>query len=90
MFSRGYMEYTVIINKRAPENAPREGGNVYMKKKIVLLTLAAVLALSATACGSGGNSSEPSDGGDAKTSDVANKDKPLVWYNRQQIGRAHV
>ena len=54
-----------------------------MKKKIVLLTLAAVLALSATACGSGGNSSEPSNGGDAKTSDVANKDKPLVWYNRQ-------
>ena len=54
-----------------------------MKKKIVLLTLAAVLALSATACGSGGNSSEPSAGGDAKTSDVANKDKPLVWYNRQ-------
>ena len=83
MFSRGYMEYTVIINKRAPENAPREGGNVYMKKKIVLLTLAAVLALSATACGSGGNSSEPSNGGDAKTSDVANRDKPLVWYNRQ-------
>ena len=83
MFSRGHMEYTVIINKRAPENALREGGNVYMKKKIVLLTLAAVLALSATACGSGGNSSEPSDGGDAKTSDVANKDKPLVWYNRQ-------
>ena len=83
MFSRGHMEYTVIINKRAPENAPREGGNVYMKKKIVLLTLAAVLALSATACGSGGNSSEPSNGGDAKTSDVANKDKPLVWYNRQ-------
>ena len=35
MFSRGHMEYTVIINKRAPENAPREGGNVYMKKKIV-------------------------------------------------------
>ena len=83
MFSRRHMEYTVIINKRAPENAPREGGNVYMKKKIVLLTLAAVLALSATACGSGGNSSEPSNGGDAKTSDVANKDKPLVWYNRQ-------
>ena len=54
-----------------------------MKKKIVLLTLAAVLALSATACGSGGNSSEPSGGDDAKTSDVANKDKPLVWYNRQ-------
>ena len=54
-----------------------------MKKKIVLLTLAAVLALSATACSSGGDTSEPSNGGDAKTSDVANKDKPLVWYNRQ-------
>ena len=54
-----------------------------MKKKIVLLTLAAVLALSATACSSGGGGGESSGGGDATTSDVANKDKPLVWYNRQ-------
>ena len=54
-----------------------------MKKKIVLLTLAAVLAFSATACSSGGGGGESSGGGDATTSDVANKDKPLVWYNRQ-------
>ena len=33
-----------------------------MKKKIVLLTLAAVLALSATACGSGDSGTEPKDG----------------------------
>ena len=84
MFSLEYMEYTVTINKRALERALKKGGNVYMKKKIVLLTLAAVLALSATACSSGGDTSEPSNGGgDAQTSEVANKDKPLVWYNRQ-------
>ncbi len=56
-----------------------------MKKKLVLLTMAAVLVLSATACSSGGSSSgggDTSSGGEA-TSDVANKDKPLVWFNRQ-------
>ena len=47
-----------------------------MKKKIVLLTLAAVLALSATACGSGDSGTEPKD-------EVANADKPLIWFNRQ-------
>ena len=84
MFSLGHMEYTVIINKRARENAPREGGNVYMKKKIVLLTLAAVLALSATACSSGGTSSDDnSTGGGDSTTEVANADKPLIWFNRQ-------
>ena len=59
---------------------------MYMKKKFVLLTMAAVLVLSATACSSGGGSSDgggdASSGGEA-TSDVANKDKPLVWFNRQ-------
>ena len=59
---------------------------MYMKKKLVLLTMAAVLVLSATACSSGGGSSDgggdASSGGEA-TSDVANKDKPLVWFNRQ-------
>lgn len=84
MFYKAYKRYTVNINKRALQNVPREGGNVYMKKKIVLLTLAAVLALSMTACGGGGKGSDTS-GGDDKTasSDVANKDKPLVWFNRQ-------
>ena len=55
-----------------------------MKKRIALLMMAAALAVSATACGSGGNTS---DGGDkkseTKTSEIANKDKPLVWFNRQ-------
>lgn len=52
-----------------------------MKKKLVLVTMAAVLAFSMAACGSGGSS----DGGGSgsATSDVANKDKPLVWFNRQ-------
>ena len=54
-----------------------------MKKKIVLLTLAAVLALSATACGSGDSGTEPKDGGGETTSEVANADKPLIWFNRQ-------
>ena len=61
-----------------------------MKKKLALLTMAALLGLSLTACGS----DKSSEGDDAskdkgKTeskdsgSDVANKDKPLVWFNRQ-------
>ena len=54
-----------------------------MKKKIVLLTLAAVLALSATACGSGDSGTEPKDDGGETTSEVANADKPLIWFNRQ-------
>lgn len=62
-----------------------------MKKKIVLITMAVLFGLSATACGSGGSSSEKTDTTKkteteepaAETSDVANKDKPLVWFNRQ-------
>ena len=58
-----------------------------MKRKLAVLTMAAVLGLSAVACGS-----EPAEDtaktedtakDDAKGSDVANKDKPLVWFNRQ-------
>ena len=55
-----------------------------MKKKIVLLTMAAVLVLSATACSSGGDTSGGgSSSRGSSSSDVANKDKPLVWFNRQ-------
>ncbi len=71
-----------------------------MKRKLLSLTLAAVLALSLTACGGGGNSTETTDSTDAAatteedadaaettdtaaTGEVANKDKPLVWFNRQ-------
>ena len=44
-----------------------------MKKKVLALSLAAAMAFSLAACGGGGES------GDA----VANKDKPVVWFNRQ-------
>ena len=58
-----------------------------MKKKLLCLTMAMVLGFSLTACGSNGGdntsggSGTTADGGGAST--VANKDKPLVWYNRQ-------
>ena len=63
-------------------------------KKVLALTLAAAMALSLAAC-SGDTSSSTStagtgeDAADTSTSTVsdtgavANKDKPLVWYNRQ-------
>lgn len=46
-----------------------------MKKKVLALSLAAAMAFSLAACGNGGTSG----GGDT----VANKDKPVVWFNRQ-------
>ncbi len=60
-------------------------------KKALALFLAAVMALSLTACGGASSStpaadstSTPSDSTAAPTTgDVANKDKPLVWFNRQ-------
>ena len=64
-----------------------------MKKKMVVLTMAALLAFSATACGSDGSSgSSTASTGSTSTQaestaseggEVANKDKPLVWFNRQ-------
>lgn len=58
-----------------------------MSKKIVSLTMTAMLGLSLAACGGGGSSSSDSGSGDSgsssSSSDVANKDKPLVWFNRQ-------
>ncbi len=88
-----------------------------MKRKLVAMTLAAVMGLSVAACGSGGddktaddgkNTEDNADGGaaddgaaddgnadaaddgaadggdaGAASGDVANKDKPLVWFNRQ-------
>ncbi|MGX7199421.1 substrate-binding domain-containing protein [Enterococcus nangangensis] len=57
-----------------------------MKKRTAFLTLALALGLtvSLAACGSSkdGGSSD-SGSGDKTTSKVANKDKPLVWFNRQ-------
>ena len=53
-----------------------------MKRKIALITMAAVMALSDTACG-GGSDSGKSASNNSSGSEVANKDKPLVWFNRQ-------
>ena len=83
-----------------------------MKRKLAAITMAAIMGLSLTACGSSGGDNSSSDGGnttapdnaddgvsdegagDTSASDenagdsgssaeVANKDKPLVWFNRQ-------
>ena len=62
-----------------------------MKKRIVVLTMAVLFGLSAVACGSEGGSSsggtdtsaESSSSGSSDSGTVANKDKPLVWFNRQ-------
>ena len=59
-----------------------------MKKKIVAIMMMAVLALSTAACGAdggnnGGGTQAGNKGGGTSTSTVANKDKPLVWFNRQ-------
>lgn len=58
-----------------------------MKKRIALLTMCTLLAASVTACGG----SKPAESGAEKPATeqgseggaVANKDKPLVWFNRQ-------
>lgn len=58
-----------------------------MKKKNALLTLGLALGMTVTltACGSGGEGKTDgsNSGGNQATSTVANKDKPLVWFNRQ-------
>ena len=57
-------------------------------KKALALTLAAAMALGLAACGGGGGTSSASSGsgstsGSNGATEVANKDKPLVWFNRQ-------
>lgn len=58
-----------------------------MSKKILSLTMTAMLGLSLAACGGGGSTSDDAgssdSGSSSASSDVANKDKPLVWFNRQ-------
>ncbi len=62
-----------------------------MKKKIISMTMAAVLGLSLAGCGSGPDNassggkdtSSSSSNSKGSSSEVANKDKPLVWFNRQ-------
>lgn len=59
-------------------------------KKALALTLAAAMALGLAACGNGGGTSgsgassgSGSTSGSNTATEVANKDKPLVWFNRQ-------
>ena len=65
-----------------------------MKKKIVALVMGALLVCTCVGCGSDpaptdGGSSKPAestaqkDDGGSASGTVANKDKPLVWFNRQ-------
>ena len=56
-----------------------------MKKRFVAMMMTALLAVSLTACGGGGDSGsgDSGDSGTEASGDVANKDKPLVWFNRQ-------
>ena len=69
----------------------RTEGEKNMKKSIVVLTMAVLFGLSAVACGSDGGSSSGGSGSSSGTESsgsggagtVANKDKPLVWFNRQ-------
>lgn len=56
-------------------------------KKFIALAMASAMILSLAACGNGGSKNDTSSnaGKDSgtSTSTVANKDKPLVWFNRQ-------
>ena len=60
-----------------------------MMKKLLALVLAALLVFSLAACSSGGDTQTADTGSTeaadtaAETATVANKDKPLVWFNRQ-------
>ena len=62
-----------------------------MKKKVLALTLSAAMVFGLAACGSGNGGTQPSADPNAQessapaggTTEVANKDKPLVWFNRQ-------
>ena len=53
-------------------------------KKALALSLAAAMMLGLAACGGGGGSSTSGNtSGSQNATEVANKDKPLVWFNRQ-------
>ncbi len=52
-----------------------------MKKRLALLAMVAALAVSAVACGK--TEEKPKDGDKKTESTTENKDKPLVWFNRQ-------
>ena len=88
MFFYDASEYTVNINNERTKSASGvRKGEKSMKRKILCMTMAAVLSLSLVACGDdSGNSNSSNKGASSDkgaSSQVANKDKPLVWFNRQ-------
>ena len=86
MFPLEDIRYTVNINKyQNAKKVFKKGRKVNMKKKIAVITMAALLGLSITACGSSGGSDSSKDKKESSSSgsEVANKDKPLAWFNRQ-------
>ena len=54
-----------------------------MKKKVLALSLSAAMVFSLAACGSGTGDTQQSAAAGNEGTTVANKDKPLVWFNRQ-------
>ena len=60
----------------------KTGGKKMKKKKVFALMMAATLALSLAGCG-GSSSGDSKSSGSSDSSSVANKDKPLCWFNRQ-------
>ncbi len=63
-----------------------------MNRKIITITLTALFGLSLATCGSQGSKSDDGAAEDSvapsASSEVANKDKPLVWFNRQPSNSA--
>ena len=53
------------------------------KSKLLTVLVAAAIGVSMVGCGSSGGSSSSGSSGSSSGGDVANKDKPLCWYNRQ-------
>ena len=53
------------------------------KSKLLTVLVAAAIGVSMVGGGSSGGSSSSGSGGSSSGGDVANKDKPLCWYNRQ-------
>ena len=53
------------------------------KSKLLTVLVAAAIGVSMVGCGSSGGSSSSGSGASSSGGDVANKDKPLCWYNRQ-------
>ncbi len=86
MFSFYRIGYTVNINKEHVQSV-KEKGEMSMKKKIISMAMVTVLSLSLAACGSNPDNSSSGNSGSSdkkgSSSEVANKDKPLVWFNRQ-------